>query len=198
LWDCLYLTPPQIEELLAFVQAHAAHGFLYPMFAFAAHTGARRSEMLRALVTDIDFGGETVLIREKKRARGQRTNRRVPLSSFLLHVLRDWLTRHPGGQHLFCHPLQVVRSRKKRAVYTPLTRNEAHDHFHRTLAGSKWAVLRGWHVLRHSFASNCAVASVDQRFVNAWMGHQTEEMVRRYQHLRPDKQKEAIALVFGR
>src|SRR5262249_36840955 len=111
LWDCLYLTPPQIEELLAFVQAHAAHGFLSPMFAFAAHTGARRSEMLRALVTDIDFGGETVLIREKKRARGQRTNRRVPLSSFLLQVLRDWLTRHPGGQSLFCHPLQVVRSR---------------------------------------------------------------------------------------
>jgi integrase len=197
LWDCLYLTPPQIEELLEFVKTQAAHGFLYPMFAFAAHTGSRRSEMLRALVTDIDFTGETVLIREKKRARGQRTNRRVPLSPFLVRVLREWLGCHPGGQSLFCHPLQVVRSRKKRLTYTPLTRNEAHDHFHRTLAGSKWAVLRGWHVLRHSFASNCAVAGVDQRFINVWMGHQTEAMVHRYQHLRPDKQKEAIALVFG-
>lgn len=198
LWDCLYLTPPQIEELLAFVLAHAAHGFLHPMFAFAAHTGARRSEVLRALVTDIDFAGGTVLIREKKRARGQRTNRRVPLSRFLVQVLRDWLDRHPGGQSMFCHQLQVVRSRKKRLMIMPLTRNEAHDHFHRTLASSKWAVLRGWHVLRHSFASNCAVAGVDQRFINAWMGHQTEEMVRRYQHLRPDKQKEALQLVFGR
>jgi integrase len=197
LWDCLYLTPPEIEELLAFVRAQAAHGFLYPMFCFAAHTGARRSEMLRALVTDVDFAGETVLIREKKRARGLRTNRRVPLSPFLVQVLRAWLERHPGGQSLFCHPLEVVRSRKERLAYTPLTRNEAHDHFHRTLAGDKWAVLRGWHVLRHSFASNCAAAGVDQRFVNAWMGHQTEAMVRRYQHLRPDKQKEAIALVFG-
>jgi integrase len=197
LWDCLYLTPSEIEELLDFVKGQTTHAFLYPMFAFAAHTGVRRSEMLRALVTDIDFVGETVLIREKKRTRGQRTNRRVPLSPFLVKVLRDWLERHPGGQSLFCHPLQVVRSRKKRLTYTPLTRNEAHDHFHRTLNGSKWAVLRGWHVLRHSFASNCAAAGVDQRFVNAWMGHQTEEMVRRYQHLRPDKQKEAIALVFG-
>jgi integrase len=53
-------------------------------------------------------------------------------------------------------------------------------------------------VLRHSFASNSAVVGVDQRFINAWMGHQTEEMVRRYQHLRPDKQKEALELVFGR
>jgi integrase len=198
LWDCLYLTPPQIEELLAFVKDHTTHGFLYPMFCFAAHTGARRSEMLRVLVADIDFSGETVLIREKKRSRSQRTNRRVPLSPFLVSVLRDWLGRHPGGQSLFCHPLEVVRSRKERTAPTPLTRNEAHDHFHRTLGGSKWAVLRGWHVLRHSFASNCAAAGVDQRFINAWMGHQTEEMVRRYQHLRPDKQKEALALVFGR
>ena len=69
----------------------ACHGFIFPLFAFAAHTGARRSEMLRTLVADIDFTGEAVLIREKKRARGQRTNRRVPLCPFLLQVLRDWL-----------------------------------------------------------------------------------------------------------
>jgi integrase len=197
LWDCLYLTPPQIEELLAFVKDHANHDFLYPMFVFAAHTGARRSEMLRALIADIDFIDETVLIREKKRARGQRTNRRVPLSAFLVEVLREWLKCHPGGQSLFCHSLEVVRSRKTRVEYEPITRDESHDHFQRTVAGSKWKVLRGWHVLRHSFASDCAVAGVDQRFINAWMGHQTEEMVRRYQHLRPDKQREALALVFG-
>jgi len=29
------------------------------------------------------------------------------------------------------------------------------------------------------------------------MGHQTEEMVRRYRHLFPTKQREAICLVFG-
>jgi len=30
LWDCLYLTPTQIDELLAFVKANCAHGFVYP------------------------------------------------------------------------------------------------------------------------------------------------------------------------
>jgi integrase len=198
LWDCVYLTPPQIEELLAFVRTHATHAFLYPMFALAAHTGVRRSEMLRAEVKDIDFAGETMLIREKKRSRGERTSRRVPLSGFLVQVLRDWLNRHPGGQSLFCHSLQVVRSRTQRVTPTPLTRNEAHDHFHRTLRNSKWSVLRGWHVLRHSFASNCAAAGVDERFVNAWIGHMTESMARRYRHLRPDSQRQALALVFGR
>ena len=39
--------------------------------------------------------------------------------------------------------------------------------------GSKWQVLLGWHVLRHSFASNCAAKGVDQRLIDEWMGHQT-------------------------
>jgi hypothetical protein len=30
LWDCLYLTTPEIEELLGFVGDNARHGFLYP------------------------------------------------------------------------------------------------------------------------------------------------------------------------
>lgn len=39
--------------------------------------------------------------------------------------------------------------------------------------------------------------NVDQRIINAWVGHQTEEMVRRYTHLIPNQQQEAIRLVFG-
>jgi integrase len=45
------------------------------MVAFAAYTGARRSEVLRALVTDIDLDGGVVTLREKKRARGKRSTR---------------------------------------------------------------------------------------------------------------------------
>ena len=34
--------------------------WIHPLFCFAAHTGARRSEILRALVADVDFiGNET-------------------------------------------------------------------------------------------------------------------------------------------
>jgi hypothetical protein len=35
-------------------------------------------------------------------------------------------------------------------------------------------------------------AGVDRRVIDAFMGHQTEEMARRCQHLRPDKLKDAI------
>jgi integrase len=118
------------------------------------------------------------------------------LSAFVQTILRDWLAIHPGGQLLFCQAA-VVRSKKQRVAPIAVTADEAHDHFRRCQAGSRWAVLRGWHVLRHSFASNCAAVGIDQRIIDEWMGHQTEEMVRRYRHLFPDQQRKAIDLVFG-
>jgi len=197
LWDCLYLNVQQVDELLSFFREKAKHGFIYPMVVFAAQTGARRSELIRCRVGDVDLSGRTVVLHEKKRAKGIRTTRRVPLAPNLARVLENWLQIHPGGQRLFCHAERVVRSRNRRTGHSPLSRDEAHDHFQRTLKGSKWERLRGWHALRHSFASNCAAAGVDQRMINEWMGHQTEEMVRRYRHLFPTKQREAICLVFG-
>lgn len=197
LWDCLFLTLPEIEEVLSFVEANAAYLFLHPMFAFAAHTGARRSEMMRLRINDLDFETNTALLHEKKRARGRRTCRRVPLSVRLASVLKSWLAVHPGGQYVFCLPQDVVRSKKSREEGTALTRNEANDHFKRTVEGSKWSKLRGWHVFRHSFASNCAAKGIDQRMIDEWMGHQTEEMRRRYRHRFPDQQRAAIQMVFG-
>ena len=44
-----------------------------------------------------------------------------------------------------------------------------------------WGVLRGWHCLRHSFISNCAAQGIDQRMLDQWVGHTTEEMRRRWQ-----------------
>ena len=79
-----------------------------------------------------------------------------------------------------------------------LTPSEARDHFRRTLDGSRWEKIKGFHVFRHSFASNLAAAGVDQRIIDEWMGHQTEEMRKRYRHLFPDQQREAIESVFGR
>jgi integrase len=224
LWDCLYLTLPDLTALLAYVKEHAAHPFIYPMVCFAAHTGARRSEVMRAQVVDVDLAGQSVLIREKKRKRGTRSHRRVPLTPFLAEVLTGWLAAHCGGPHLFSLA-GVIRRSKKRSQTTghqgaktrpssmkgrlakvrrrgeqpvaPLSRKEAHDHFKRTLAGSKWEVLKGWHVLRHSFISACASKGTDQRLIDEWTGHSTEEQRKRYRHLWPSTQQQAIKLVFG-
>ena len=136
LWDCLFLTLPEIADLLQFVKVTARQPFIYPMFCFAAHTGARRSEMLRARINDVDLEAATVTIHERKRDKEKRTSRRVALTPFLVGVLKEWLEIHPGGQCLFAQELQVFRSKKKRIEFGPVTRDEAGDHFKRTLAGS--------------------------------------------------------------
>ena len=223
LWECLFLQLPEIETLLAYVKEKATLPWVHPLFCFAAHTGARRSEIVRAQIDDVDFGAKTVLIREKKRAHDKRTTRRVPLNPFLAGVLQDWLKIHPGGNSLFCQADTLARSKKRseRTGYkgdkaraktamgrmatvhlrtdvqsSELTKNELYDHFKRTLADSKWDVVRGYHVLRHSMTSNCAAKGVDQRLIDAWLGH-TIEIRKRYLHLVPSNEQNAIQTVFG-
>ena len=99
--------------------------------------------------------------------------------------------------YLFCQAQHVARSRTKRDRPTAVTKDEAHDHFKRTVEGSKWEVLRGYHVLRHSFISALASEGVDQRVIDEIVGHQSEEQRKRYRHLYPGVMREAIRGVFG-
>ncbi len=198
LWDCLYLTLPEIDELLQYVKAKALQPFVYPMFVFAAHTGARRSEIVRSRLSDIDFETNMVTIRERKRVHSQTTTRRVPLTPLLAEVMTEWINQHPGGAQTFCQPPGIIRSKTVRTEPTPVTRDEAHDHFKRTLKGSKWEILRGWHIFRHSFISLLASKGVDQRLIDSFVGHTTEEMRRRYRHLYPSVQQSVMAAVFVR
>jgi AbrB family looped-hinge helix DNA binding protein len=131
LWHCLYLLLPEVDELLKTVKQRARHPWIYPLFVFAAHTGARRSEIMRAGVHDVDFTQCSILIHEKKRVHGSDTTRRVPMTPLLAEALTEWLKVHPGGKYLFCKGT-IARSKKRRDV-SPLTRDEVHDHFTRTL-----------------------------------------------------------------
>ena len=97
LWEALYLTIPEVHEVLEFARTHARYPFIYPMFAFVAFTGARRSEMTRVLIDDIDLAASTVLIRERKRSRVRSTTfRRVEIPTKLVEILKNWLSSHPG------------------------------------------------------------------------------------------------------
>lgn len=185
LWECLYLTHTEIAELLDHVQTQQLSPWIYPAFVFVTHTGVRRSEMMRAKTEDLDLTGGVVTIREKKRVQARRTTRRVPLTSRVVETLTKWLSDRTGLPFLF-GPGQHMQS--------PQT---AQKGFERAVAGSKWSVLRGWHVLRHSFISALASRAVDQRIIDEFVGHQTEEQRRRYRHLYPSTQQEALRAVFG-
>jgi integrase len=69
--------------------------------------------------------------------------------------------------------------------------------FERAVKGGNWEVMRGWHVLRHSFISALASRGVHQRLIDEFVGHQTEDQRRRYRYLYPPTQQQAILGVFG-
>jgi integrase len=128
LWESVFLTRQDLRELLDFVKTSAIHPFIYPMFVFCAHTGARRSEMARARLADVDDG--FVTLRERKRSRETKTTRRVPMSGLLRQVIGEWTCDHPGGP-LFHDAGQ------------PFSRKALAHHFGYTLRDSKWKNLQG-------------------------------------------------------
>ncbi|MBY0522765.1 MAG: tyrosine-type recombinase/integrase [Gemmataceae bacterium] len=91
------------------------------------------------------------------------TFRSVPMAVPLKAVMQEWIASCPGGQH-------TVGACTGKPVNVQMVAKG----FRTAVDDSKWKVLLGWHLLRHSFASNCAAKSVDQRLIDTWMGHQTE------------------------
>lgn len=197
LWDCLFLQAQELPAVLEFVRVNATADWLYPMVVAAAHTGARRSELLRAKRADVNLKAKTITIQEKKRKKGRLTTRSVPLTPLLAQVLTGYLDAHPGGLWLFTMPPAVPHSKGKAITPTPVTKDEAHDHLRRTLDKGKHKVIRGWHVFRHSFISALVAKGIDQRLIDEMVGHQTEEQRRRYRHLTPQAKDEALRSVFG-
>ena len=121
------------------------------------------------------------MIREKKRKKGRESARWVDLHPDFARIMGAWFASHPGGQHA------IVKDDG-----TPLRPDEASRRFDAAVRGTEWSVMRGLHVLRHSFASCLASAGVDQRVIDAFMGHQSEAMAARYRHLFPKTRKSAI------
>jgi integrase len=184
-WDCVYLRPEQVSELLEWVKARPLSPWVYPMLVFAAHTGARRSEIVRAVPSDVDLLAEVITLKEKKRVKKKLSTRRVPMSPLLKDVLWNWMKTRAKGANLFC-----------KGDGQPISPREAMNYFQRALRVSKWKVLRGLHVFRHSLISTLASKGVDQRVIDDIAGHSTDEQRRRYRHLFPHVTKNAIKLAF--
>jgi integrase len=193
LWESLFLMKEEIGEVLDDVDANARCSYIYPMVVLAAHTGARRSEILRSQREDFDFPSGVVTFREKKRSKVNAiTFRRVEMSDLVEDVMRTWFSSAEAG------PTFTISLRmSKRWRDTPVSVDAAHYQLQAALSDTRWCVIRGFHIFRHSFASNLAAAGVDQRIIDEFMGHRTDSMRRRYRHLFPHVRKQAIASVFS-
>lgn len=183
LWDCLFLDETQVEEVLTIIrQAEKAPVWLYPMALCAAHTGARRGELLRSEPDDFDTDTATVQWREKKKDKDREfTYRAVRMSSRMAAAMEGWINTRAASKYTFGN----------------VTVKTAQTALKQALAGTKYSNIRGWHLFRHSLASILAMKGTDQRIIDATLGHSTEDMRQRYRHLFPSQQQAALDSIFG-
>lgn len=128
---------------------------LYPYLYTLAHTGARRSEILKLLRGDIDFN--TGLIHLKQTKNGH--ERFIRMSSQLISVLKEkleshsypWLFEGETGNQL--HRSDLDRLLRKFNAYFPMEK--------------EWSC----HSLRHSFAYNFLKSGGEMYQLQAILGH---------------------------
>ena len=189
-WDCLYLIPPEIADLLRTVRERADKDFAHLLHLIPAYTGMRRGEVLRLRWSDVEFDQRAVVARSLKQSRrAVETARRIDLHPELQLELLAWREHRPDGQLVIC----------ERGSREPLRRDLANRCFWQPMRGTSWCLKSkknwfkvGFHTYRHSFASNLAARGVDQRIIDEWMGHQTEAMRKRYRHLLPKDRRSAM------
>lgn len=189
-WKCLYLTTEEIANILAIVKSRCRKDVSYLLHAVPAYTGMRRGELLRLRWDDVEFDRSNIIARSTKQSRQEvETHRDIELHAELREILMDWRTKRPKGQFVICDP----------GCLEALTPRLANGRFWQPLRGTTWCLDSrknlfkiGFHTYRHSFASNYAAIGTDQGMIDAWMGHQTKAMRKRYRHLFPQRRRSGM------
>jgi len=179
--DFDFFTQEESERLL-----EAASPEHRAMLTTALKTGVRRGELLALRWEDIDFRASKLTVRRALSLNVLSTpksgrSRSIPMSPQLKEVLRAH--RHKHGPWVFCDD-----------DGDRFTANQVR----RTVPDAcKAAGLRelNWHALRHSFASQLAIAGVPLKVIQELLGHASIEMTMRYAHLAESALQGAVTVL---
>ena len=169
-----WLTKEQRDKVLDLAkgQNHMHH----PMIAVGFFAGLRLREILTLEWQDIDFKQDIITIRPKPHLGWNPKSkkfRKIPLHPRLKSILTP-IAKKEG----ICFPAvgdDPYKSEPKEKVVQDLFKQ----------VGIQGRRL-GWHVLRHSFASNLVQAGVSVYKVSEWLGHSDPTTTQIYAHLAPN------------
>lgn len=175
-----FLTLPQMREQLAALEENPQVRVMVAVYLYA---GLRREELLWLTTDDVDLQRRIIHVRAKSigeqswRPKTNR-NRRVPISSALLGILRGYVRRTKGPW------------------YFP-TANGFRldpDHFSTVLRNLNKARGLTWSCgdFRHTFGTQLAMAGRDERTIAELMGNSPEIVRRHYAAWLPEAHPEAV------
>jgi integrase len=180
------------EEMAAIV---AESGGMYKMlFETATETGMRSGELFALMVPDLDFGRNIIHVRRSawegstQSPKSKNAYRAIDVQPSLMWNLKNYLGGRTAGL--------VFPSENG----TPLREsNVLRRHLHPVLK-KLGLPLGGMHGFRHGRVSYLVEQGVPTELIKRWIGHGSEQMIRRYTHLRPEygsKWLRQIAPVIG-
>lgn len=186
----LLRVPPQPFDFLTPIEsAKLLRGSEEPqwreMILVALRTGMRLGELIGLDWSAVDFRRRIITVRQSivyGKVSSPKSNRirHIPMANEVLEIL--WLRREeqglvfprPDGQPLAYNTTDLAIKRHcKRAGLRPI----------------------GWHVLRHTFASQLATEGVSMRIIQEFLGHSTIQMTGRYAHLAPSAFQNTIEVL---
>jgi integrase len=175
------------EEVSQIVEA--AKGQDKVLFRLAAETGARAGELYALTVDDLLFDLNVIYInksmyRQKTGSpKTKNATRWVNVKPYVMEMLKEHLNGRTEGL--------VFQSRRKTPLVNCMVLNK---HLHPLLR--KLELKRGgMHGFRHHRVSTLVMAGTPIEVIKKWIGHGSEEMIRRYTHLRPDFMRDELARV---
>jgi integrase len=175
------------EEVKQIVEA--AKGQDKVLFKLAAETGARAGELYALTVDDLLFQHSVIRINKsmyRQKVGSPKTRnatRWVNVKPYVTEMLKDHLNGRKEGL--------VFQSRRKTPLVNCVVLNK---HLHPLLR--KLGLERGgMHGFRHHRVSTLVMAGTAIEVIKKWIGHGSEEMIRRYTHLRPDFMQDELARV---
>jgi integrase len=187
----LMKTPAPPFRFLSFTEADqvlADAGEWRSMVLVALRTGLRHGELLALRWEDVDLQNSRLVVRRtvwrgiEGTPKGGRS-REVPLSGEAVAALRELPSRFRKAYVFGTGDRRLTHGETKWPLWS-ICKRVGIDRF-------------GWHVLRHTFASQLVMKGVPLKAVQELLGHATLEMTMRYAHLSPEVRTDAVNRLDG-
>ncbi len=200
-WKDVFFSEQEAADLVEFLEQKLAGSKnwndqrLLAAIICSAYTGARRSELVRVKRADIDLEAETIKFRLLK-GRGKKSfvSHTMPLHSQLRDFLADFLNRLPESQ--VCVFTENDSHLQNDGILfddrnTRTKANKLGQMLTGALKGTRFELVSGFHIHRHTLNTMLANAGNDTKLVMSIIGHKTERISLRYQHLDQNSQMAA-------
>lgn len=168
-----YLEKEQISKLI-----DSCRGFLKPLVIVALNTGMRRWELFTLKWQNIDVNQKLIYLLETKSGK----KREIPMNEAVINAFIS-IRKHPKSPYVFYKP-DGEHIRDVRKCFGSALKKAGIKDFR-------------FHDLRHSFASQLAMAGVDLNTIRELLGHSDLKTTLIYAHLSKDHTMRAVNLLLS-